>query len=352
VCSRISRLLITVVLLVVVASATPVPGFSPKTLVGNSTAIVIGKVEYVSSNPKEGVFAGSPVPAKEYLARVNVDRVVKGAPDLLRMLNLHWTVLLPNWGSAGYSSPPDGRYLMLFLKSDELPDTYTFASSYYPGVFASSSVAKADFEAGAASDEQILDKVIEEMGRFIESAKEDAGERARQLWQLAFVKDSMVHDFASAVVNDSNLDLRDQAIITLLRLKDASYLPVAREELLRAVDGPGSNERAGNLVLAITQEFPASESIGVLKIAAKAHDARLRGTVAYAARSTRSASAIPILLPLVDDPDDEVAWNAMHSLGELTNHYDWRPTSKDAEEWQRCLRLWHSYAATSVGDLP
>src|SRR5262249_13386689 len=122
-----SRRLIGIVLFVAVASATPVPGFSPRDLVHDSTAIVIGKVEYVSSTPTQGVFAGSPVSAKEYLARVNVDRMVKGGPDLLRVLNLHWIVLLPDAGSVGYASPPDGRYMMLFLKPDALPNTYTFA---------------------------------------------------------------------------------------------------------------------------------------------------------------------------------------------------------------------------------
>jgi hypothetical protein len=51
-----------------------------------------------------------------------------------------------------------------------------------------------------------------------------------------------------------------------------------------------------------------------------------------------------VLLPLVDDPDSEVAWNAMHSLGELTNHLDWRPISKDSPDWIRCINLWHEYS--------
>jgi hypothetical protein len=53
---------------------------------------------------------------------------------------------------------------------------------------------------------------------------------------------------------------------------------------------------------------------------------------------------VGLLLPFVDDPDSEVAWNAMHSLGELTDHLDWRPRSKEPEEWQRTLTLWHHYA--------
>jgi hypothetical protein len=295
------------------------------------------------------VFAGSTVPAKEYLARVSVDRVVKGAPDLLRTLNLHWTVLLPNWGTAGYASPPDRRYLMFFLKPDELPNTYTFTSPYYPSVFATASTTKGvEFERSDGSDEQILDKVIEEMGRFIESQDEYGPERTRQLWQLGMVEEPMVHEIAVEVVHDSNPDVRGQAMFTLLRLKDASYLPMARKEILQAVNGSGSDVHVGNLILAITQAFPAFESLDVLKVGAKAPNAALRRTIAYAARSTRSSAAIPILLPLVDDPDDEVAGNAMHSLGELTNHLDWRPNSKESPEWQRCLRLWHTYAATAA----
>ena len=341
------RRLTGIAVLVVVASATSVPGFSPRDLIHNSTAIVIGKVEYVSSTPTEGMFAGSPVPAKEYLARINVDRVVKGGPDLLRLLNLHFTVLLPTWGSAGYASPPDGRYMMLFLKPDELPNTYTFASPYYPGVFASTSPApSAESESNSGSEEQIFHNVLEEMGRFVDSSGEDGSERARQLLRLAFVKDSIVHEIAAKVVRDSNPDLRGQALFTLLRLKDRAYLPTAQEEIIHGANGSRSDVQVGNLILAITQEFPASDSIEVLMVAAKTRNLELRRTVAYAARSTQSPLTIPILLPLVDDPDDEVAWNAMHSLGQITNHMNWRPISKEPEEWQRCLNLWHSFAAS------
>jgi len=344
-----SHRLTVIALFIAVASATPVPGFSPRDLVHDSTAIVVGKVEYLNSIATKGLFAGSAVPAKEYLARVNVDRVVKGGPDLLRTLNLHWIILLPSWGSVGYASPPDGRYMMLFLKPDELPNTYTFASPYYPGVFASASDAtSAQSETNAASEEQTYHKVLEEMGRFIDSPDEYGPERTRQLWQLAFVNDPIVHEVAAMVVRDSNPDVRGQAMFTLLRLKDRAYLPMAREEILRDANGQGSDVHVGNLILAITEEFPASDSIDLLRTAAKSRNSALLRTVAFAARSTQSPLTIPILLPLVDDPDDEVAWNAMHSLGELTKHLDWRPRSKEPEEWHRCLNLWHSFAASSA----
>src|SRR5438046_8019448 len=94
---------------------------------------------------------------------------------------------------------------------------------------------------------------------------------------------------------------------------------MARKEILEAANGSGSDVHFGNLIIAITGAFPA-ESIGVLEAAAKARNSALRRPVAYAARLTRSPAAIHILLPLVVDPDDEVAWNVMHSLGVITNH--------------------------------
>lgn len=183
------------------------------------------------------------------------------------------------------------------------------------------------------------------MCRFVESAREDEQERVLQLGQLWSSKDPVVHDTAAKLVHDSNPKLQAAALFTLLRAKDASYLLMAREEILKAASGSGNTESARNLVLAITQEFPAAESMSVLKAGALGNNTELRTTIAYAARSTRSADAIPILLPLVDDPDGEVAWNAMHSLGELAEHLDWRPTSRESAEWQRCLNLWHEYAA-------
>jgi hypothetical protein len=70
----------------------------------------------------------------------------------------------------------------------------------------------------------------------------------------------------------------------------------------------------------------------------------MRLQAAFAARYTESSKVIPFLLKLVSSPEQETAWNAMHSLGELTKHWDWRPTSQDPAEFQRCIALWQGYA--------
>ena len=339
------RLVISVTVLLLTATATPIPGFSPRDLVHDSELIVIGRITYLSTIDRAVLLNGRSEPGKEYFARIGVDSVLKAKGEVPQELNLHWIVPTPAGGSAAYSSPADSGYMILFLKTDEHAGSYTFASPYYPGVRASPSASLHNLNSDPPNDseETTTHKVVEQMCRVAESADEDSQVRRSELFLLYSLKDQSVHDTAAALVHDPDPKLRDTALFAVLRAKDASFLPMAREEVIIAAKSPERSEGANNLMLAITQEFPANLSLPIIAEAANATNAELRSTAAYAARSTRSLAAIPILLPLVDDRDGEVAWNAMHSLGELTQHLDWRPTSREPGEWQRCLNLWHNF---------
>jgi HEAT repeats len=337
------KLLVGVIFVTIIGLATLIPGFSPATLAHESTVVAIGKLHVISSVESTTTLNGRTYPAKDFIAAFAVDSVLKQAELLPPVLNLQWTLPLAPGGLLGYGSPADGSYMLLFLKP--AGKNYTFTSPYYPGVPASpaASLHNAGVPLTPVSESSLAGNIIEQMCRFAESNSEDAGLRERTLHLLADIKEPKVHETAVKLLEDSNQRVRNIALFILIRMKDASYVALARQEILAAAQTPSSDEGPRNLVLAVTQEFP-EQSVPILTAAAKTSNSDLRRIIAYAARSTRSQEAVAVLLPLVDDPDSEVAWNAMHSLGELTNHLDWRPISKDSPDWIRCINLWHEYS--------
>ena len=233
---------------------------------------------------------------------------------------------------------------MVFLKGDG--DKYTFASHYYPGIPATPSAALQN-ESNAEKDTETLAIIIDQMCRYAEDTTQDKDQRLSMMHRLWMSEGPQVHKTAVTLLGDDYSRIHDAALFTLIREKDKAYVSQAQQQVLDALRSETNlpYEGVGNLVLALLQEFP-EDSLPILMALKNAKNSALRSQIAYAARDTRTTKAVPYLLPLVDDPDSEVAGNAMHSLGSLTDHLDWRPTSKEAAEWRRCQTEWHTYAAT------
>jgi hypothetical protein len=337
------RLAITGVALCVLAPGRIVSGFDALSLSQNSDIVVSGTIEH--PNAQSGNASSHPATsAKDPSMLVRVDGILKAKSEVPSEITVHCASASESFEYRGNCAPSDGSYMILFLKAEGDSGAYTFTSQDYPGVLVEKGAAKSNNrQLRDRTDEDVSHEIVEQMCGFAESKSGNLDQRIQTLMLIRYSKDPIVHDTAARLVRDPNPKLHEMALIILLRAKDASFLPIARKEILDAVQF-GRNDGASNLILAVTQEFPASESVPIIAGAANASDAELRRTVAYAARSTRSPGVIPVLLPMVDDTDGEVAWNAMHSLGELVGHLDWRPTSHDPVEWQRCLNLWHAYA--------
>jgi len=61
---------------------------------------------------------------------------------------------------------------------------------------------------------------------------------------------------------------------------------------------------------------------------------------------TNSQTVLDILLSALDDPDREVQFAAMQSLGNLTRQYQWRPTTIDSDShWNTCIQHWREFEA-------
>jgi HEAT repeat protein len=100
-----------------------------------------------------------------------------------------------------------------------------------------------------------------------------------------------------------------------------------------------------NLLLAISSLDPHI-SVPLLSRALDLPEADARIGAARFLEYTQSDSALDALLGALHDPDSQVQFAVMQSLGNLTGDHEWRPTS-DAESdpfWGACLRHWAEFA--------
>lgn len=313
-----------------------IPGFSLSDMAKNADLIAIGRIQITSERAQEITIQDRPSPSTEYFANLVIDNVLKSQdPQSTTIIRLHW--FIPQANGPMYPDVKDGSYLLFFLKQRLGEQVYEFQSPFYPGL---SVVPGTPIKSGDLED-QIIDQVC----AFLESAVSGTQEKLRMIIELHGVNNPQFSRTLHQLLAGPDARLQMAALAALLQRREAALIPKAEDEILLSSSAAKLIERQ-NLILALSANFDASRSLAILSKALEAPEPEIRATSAYALRLTRSADAVRPLLSAMDDLDSEVQWNAMHSLGELVNHLDWRPRSKEPAEWQRCLDLWHEFSLT------
>jgi HEAT repeat protein len=146
-------------------------------------------------------------------------------------------------------------------------------------------------------------------------------------------------------------DFRNGLLAALVRREDITVLPQLQAELFSAGEGKRLNSR-GNLIFAL-QFIDGKTSVPILARALKLPDGELRQDAARAMQNTGSADpqqAIDALLSALDDPDRDVQFSVMQSLGYLNRETYWRPHTTNPKEdfgnpyWNECLNHWRQFA--------
>ena len=136
--------------------------------------------------------------------------------------------------------------------------------------------------------------------------------------------------------------LRTSIISDLLRWKDLTVLSLAEDELFlqsRHTEG----YLKSNLLLAVSSLDPQI-SIPLLRRALRLPETDARVAAARFLEYTHSDTALDALLSALDDPDREVQFAVMQSLGNLTKQYQWRPQTTDTDAaWFACVQRWHEF---------
>jgi HEAT repeats len=331
-------------LAVILGYSTLGPGLSVKGLVDSADEIIVGKIERVrQTGTGEIDYYGVKYPRSDYTADINVDETIKGEPVPHKFVLSFSRPSSDPWGNVAERHLEPNTYRVIFL--NKTSSGYRFASPYYPSIPASPTACGENWHVQLGKDayHAVLQRVLE-----LPCTDSTSGEKQSALFVLQWNQDSDAAPFLKAALNlpavKSDATLRMCIVGDLLHWKDLSVLPIAEEDLFDP-SVKSSFWPKSNLVLAISSLEPRT-SIPLLARVLRSPDAQDRLAAASFLQYTNSPKALPILLSALDDSDRQVQFAVMQSLGNLTNQYQWRPTTIDSDShWNACIEHWREFEA-------
>jgi len=321
------------------AKARPVPSLSIRGLVDHADLIMTGKVERVQQTGAGSIkLNGVDYTRLDFQTEMRVDETIKGGSAPLSFTFSYSTPAVDSVGNVAEGGLAPNTYRVVFLK--KTATGYAFVSPYYPSIPAASKSCGPNWQVQLGED--AYHKVLQRLLALLctDSTPE---EKQSALFDLNWNEDSSAAPFLRAALSlpdvKSNPTLRMSIVSDLLHWKDPSVLPLAEEDLFdRSVKSPFYPK--SNLVLAISSLEPHI-SIPLLAQVLKSPEPEERVAAARFLEYTNSQTALDILLSALDDPDREVQFAVMQSLGNLTNQHWFRPRTLDPDShWNVCLEHW------------
>jgi hypothetical protein len=342
--SRFKLYLATFILGLGIAWAYPVPTLSTKSLVSQADLIVAGKVERVEQIAEGSItLQSSTYRRRDFQATISVDETIKGGPSPSRLILNYSTPAMDSVGNVAEGGLPANAYRVVFLK--KTPSGYAFASPYYPSLPASSKHCGPDWQLSLAEESytKVLHRVLDVL--CLRSSPE---KKQLAIDILNWDEDSSAAPFLKAALNlpdvASDPVLRTAILSDLLKWHDLSVLPSAENDLFQSSEHVDAYLKS-NLWLAISS-LNAQVSVPLLARALTLPEPQARVGAARFLEYTNSDGALDALLSALDDPDRDVQFAVMQSLGNLTNQHEWRPQTTGVDAlWFACIRHWQEFGA-------
>jgi hypothetical protein len=187
------------------------------------------------------------------------------------------------------------------------------------------------------------------------------GETPREVYLLFYEHDPYVTTLFHASLLQSttmtDVDLRGALIGALVSRGEDSMLPDLQEVLFTG-DLYGHTLMRENLIVVLQHinwhlslpiaakalQLPVPE----LRIMAARAIEHLPIAIPHSDPSERSEPATKVLLSALHDPNPQVVFAVMQSLGDLNDRHDERPISTvPDEQWTECLHFWESFQRSS-----
>lgn len=315
----------------------PVPLIDLAKLVRNSDVIAVGQVTKVSDEGEASAQTQEQNsqcgPVHQVVASLRLDRVLSGQTN---GSDISVRFLVPESQNGGATSGgiEVGKRGVFFLSMNSTPEGYSFADPYYPMV-----VAAADAPpVGAGST--LFDQVVAEVTHVLISPGASQSERVEAIRALEFVKTRTAIIALRRAAKDSNTMLRLHAMAALLRHNDTTMLDEVVDTLLNPppdvpknlVDGLGYSIRAG---------IKDPQAVPALVRLLESPEAEKRRIAITTLGQTRSQAATASLTKALDDPDQEVRYNAVVGLAQVTGETDGMPSLEFFKQnEQRYLTHW------------
>src|SRR6267378_6719260 len=350
---RLSNLtVVTLTLGIGIVCARPGPSLSIRGLVDSADLIIAGRVERVQQTGEGMIeFEGREYTRLDLQAEMSVDETIKGEPIPFRFT---FKYSRPDVDRIMANVPEGGlapnTYRVVFLK--KTTTGYVFVSPYYPSLPAAPKSCGPNWqiELGEDAYHKVLQRVLNVL-----CTTSGLEEKRVALFTLNWNQDSSAAPFLKAALSLPNVKsdptLRMSIVSDLLQWKDLTVLPLAEEDLFdRSVKSAFYPK--SNLVLAISSLEPRI-SIPLLARVLKSPEPEERVAAARFLGYTRSQTALDILLSALDDPDRQVQFAVMQSLGNLTKQYQWRPATIDSDSnWNDCIQHWREFEAQRLTAIP
>lgn len=320
--------------------AGPGPRVSIKGLVGSADLIIMGRVDRVQQTGAGVVtFHGRTYSRQDFQAEISVGQTIKGEPVPPKFVLTYSA--MDSSGNVADGGLFADAYRVVFLS--RTPTGYAFASPYTASLPASPASCGPNWPVVPGQD--AYHKVLQAILNLLCSSS-DLQEKRLALEILNWDEDSSAAAFLKTVMTlpDVKADpvLRTSIIGDLLEWKDLTVLLLAEDDLFL----PAQNTEPylkSNLLLAASSLDPEL-SVPLLTRALKLPEPEARVGAARFLEYTHSDTALDGLLSALDDPDRDVQFAVMQSLGNLTNQHQWRPqtTEKDAS-WSAYIQHWREF---------
>lgn len=333
------------------ACAEVIPGLSIAELVHSADLIIAGRIENVRQTGSGDItFSGHAYRRRDFEAEIRVDEAIKGEFAGSRFIFSYSTPTTDGSGNVGEGNLVSDTFRMVFLKKTR--DGYAFVSPYFPSLPASSTRCGPAWQFKLGED--VYHKVLQRILAILCSTSTTV-EKRDALTVLSWEGDSSAASFLKAALSlpevYSDPELRTAILADLLKWKDLSVLPSAEDDLFQSSEHVGGALKS-NLLLAISSLDPRV-SVPLLTRALRLPEPDARIDAARFLEYTNSDSALDGLLSALDDPDRDVQFAAMQSLGNLTSQHQWRPqtiTTDDA--WSACMKHWREFGALRYASKP
>ena len=314
-----------------ISSARPVGPLNLKELVGQSEVIVLGRMVVIHEvTPSQGDGLANRPPARQ--AEVEVFTTIKGDLD-----SRHVTVTYdPLYGALGSPAAADTAVHIYFLKKN--PDGYSFTSKDYNALPANADV-------NLVADDP-LGQVIAAEGSFVQSPQAELAYKRMALFALGTCKDPRaVRALSESLATASAPALRWEIVVELAGLGDENGLLIASQALAHP-PADLTEQTLHNLAVGVRDNARDATLIPSLGGMLKSRDEKTREAAAEALRKIGTQSTLKLLASVLSDEDQQVRYQAVAGLSEITGDRDHHPSmTAFAQDENSYMQYWKVWAA-------
>ena len=334
------------------AYGRPISGIDTQKLAESSPLVVVADVE--STTPMGAVEFLDHTRGQHMLAVLQVDEALKGKPNT-NMLSVEYDLNPdPMAGGPWTQSLWKGKHMVLFLSCGKVcaptnPEQFGFE------------VPEQAVDVPAPTVDSVTNRILQRLAArlFLAVRTESQNYKGNSpaIWLLQQQRnnpyvDSLLHAaLAELQPNEGSGNLRCELLAAVLARGDLDVLP----ELAHALAlGNGVTSLQQNMVYAL-QGKDWHRTLPIAAFALQSSSAEVRVAAARALQNLDSKppalessyrhQATALLLTALSDPNPQVVFASMQSLGYLNEHLEQRPkTSYSDKDWRECLDFWQQFS--------